>query len=149
DRPASVIITTLAARAYRSGGSLYDVLLDVTTAMPTFVQHHNGVYVISNPVQEKENFADRWKDHPHRAGKFFEWVERVQTDFAAIGTERGVDSVLEKMAGVFGERVAKRTAQRAGTSLREMRQSGQLAMAAGTGALVTGGLRTVRPHTFH
>ena len=30
-----------------------------------------------------------------------------------------------------------------------MRQSGRLAMTAGTGALVTGGQRAVRPHTFH
>jgi Zn-dependent peptidase ImmA (M78 family)/transcriptional regulator with XRE-family HTH domain len=149
DRPASVIITTLAARAYRSGGSLYDVLIDVTTAMPTFVEKHNGVYVVSNPVQQKENFADRWKDHPHRAQRFFEWVEQARTDFAGIGSDVGVDSALEKMAGAFGDRAAERAARAAGTHLFEARRSGQLAMAAGTGALATGGRRTVRPHAFH
>src|SRR5487761_176729 len=149
DRPASVIITTLAGRAYRGGGSLYEVLLDVTTAMPTFVEQHNGAFVVSNPVQEKENFADRWKDHPHRARRFFEWVEQARVDFAAIASEPGQYSVLEKMAGVLGERAAKRAAQAAGTSLLEMRQSGQLAMAAGTGALVAGGRHAIRPHTFH
>ena len=53
DRPASVIITTLAARAYRGGGSLYEMLLDVMAAMPTFVEQQNGVYVVSNPVQDE------------------------------------------------------------------------------------------------
>ncbi len=149
DRPASVIITTLAARAYRGGGSLYEVLLDVTATMPALIEQQNGSYVVPNPVQTKENFADRWKDQPHRARRFFEWAEQAQTDFAGLGSQRGVDSVLEKMAGVFGERAAERAGRTAGTNLFEARRSGQLAMAAGTGALVTGSRRTVRPHTFH
>jgi Zn-dependent peptidase ImmA (M78 family)/transcriptional regulator with XRE-family HTH domain len=149
DRPASVIITTLAAKAYRGGGSLYEVLLDVTASMPTLIEQQNGAYVVSNPVQAKENFADHWKDQPHHAQRFLEWAERAQLDFAGIGSERGVDSVLKKMAGVFGERAAERAGRTAGTSLLESRRSGQLAMAAGTGALVTGARHTVRPHTFH
>lgn len=148
-RPASVIITTLAAKAYRGGGSLYEALLDVTATMPTLIEQQNGVYVVSNPVQTKENFADRWKDQPHRARRFFEWVEQARTDFAGLGSERGVDSVLEKMAGVFGERAAESAGRTAGSHLFETRRSGQLAMAAGTGALVTGSRRAVRPHTFH
>lgn len=147
-RPASVIITTLAAKAYR-GGSLYEALLDVTATMPTLIEQQNGVYVVSNPVQTNENFADRWKDHPHRARRFFEWVEQARTDFAGLGSERGVDSVLEKMAGVFGERAAESAGRTAGSKLFETRRSGQLAMAAGTGVLVTGSRRAVRPHTFH
>lgn len=149
DRPASVIITTLAARAYRGGGSLYEVLLDVTATIPTLIEQQNGSYVVPNPVQAKENFADRWKDQPHRAWRFFEWIEQSQADFAGIGSERGVDSVLEKMAGVFGEHAAERAGRAAGTNLFETRRSGQLAVAAGTGALVTGNRRAVRPHTFH
>ena len=148
DRPASVIITTLAAHAYRGGGSLYEVLLGVTAAMPSLVQLVNGVYAVPNPVQEKENFADRWKTHPDRARRFFEWAEQAQTDFAAIGSERGVDTVLEKMARVFGERAAQRAEQVAGSRLFETRRHRQLAIA-GTGALVTGTSRVVRPHTFH
>ena len=149
DRPASVIITTLAARSYRGGGSLYEALVDVTATMPTLIEQQHGAYVVSNPVQPKENFADRWRNHPHRAQRFFEWVEQARADFAGIGSDRGVDSVLEKMARVFGERAAERAGRTAGTRLFEARRSGQLAMAAGTGTLVTGGRRAVRPHTFH
>ena len=149
ERPASVLITTLAARAYRGRGSLYEVLLDVTSTMPTLVEQESGVYIVSNPVQPKENFADRWKDNPHCARRFFEWAEQAQLDFAGIGSERGVDSVLRKMAGVLGERAAERAGRTAGTSLFEARRSGRLAMAAGTGALVTGSRHAVRPHTFH
>jgi Zn-dependent peptidase ImmA (M78 family)/transcriptional regulator with XRE-family HTH domain len=149
DRPASIIITTLAARAYRGGGSLYEVLRDVTATMPTLIERDNGIYVVSNPVQTKENFADRWKSNPRRAQRFFEWAEQAQADFAGIGSERGVDTVLEKMAKAFGQGAAQHAERVTGSQLYETRRSGQLAMAAGTGALIIGTHRAVRPHTFH
>jgi hypothetical protein len=149
DRPASVIITTLAALAFRGGTSIYEVLLDVTATMPNLVEERNGTYVVSNPVQPKENFADRWQRYPGRARKFFEWIDRAQTDFTSLGTERGVDTVLEKVAKSFGERAATSAGRLAGTALLESRRTGELAMAGITGALVVGSGRRVRPHTFH
>ena len=137
DRPASVIITTLAAKAYRGESSLHEVLLDVTSAMSALVEHENGVYIVSNPVQPKENLADRWKDEPHRARRFFEWAEQARLDFAGIGSQRGVDSVLEELARVFGERAAERAGRSSGINLFQARPGGRQAMATGTGSLVT------------
>ncbi len=149
DRPASVIITTLAARAYRGGGSLHEVLLDVTGTMPTLVEQQGSVYIVANPVQEKENFADRWRSHPHRAQRFFEWIEQAHADLAGLGSERGIDVVLERVGKVFGGRAAERAGRAAGARLLETRRSGRLSMAPTTGALVTGSGTSVRPHTFH
>lgn len=149
NRPASIIITTLAARAYRGGESPYEVLADVTAAMPTLVEQKDGVYVVSNPVQPKENFADRWQRHPHRAGRFFDWMEQAQADFAAIGSVLGIDTVLAKLSKAFGDRAADRAERAAGSGLFESRNTGRLGMASGTGALVTGNGRPVQPHRFH
>jgi Zn-dependent peptidase ImmA (M78 family)/transcriptional regulator with XRE-family HTH domain len=149
DRPPSMIITTLAARAYRGGGSLYEVLLDVTGTMPTLIERRDGVYVVANPVQKKENFADRWQSHPHLAQRFFEWIEQACADLSNLGSERGVDIVLEKLGRAFGRRVAERAGRTDGVRLRERRAGGHLSMASGTGALVTGNGSLVRPHTFH
>jgi hypothetical protein len=149
DRPASVIITTLAGHGYTSGGSLYDVLRAVTAAVPGLVQTRNGIYVVSNPVQPKENFADRWRDHPRRAARFFEWAEQAAMDFARLGETRGVDTVLEKMARAFGEGPTEHAQRTAGSGLFESRRSGRLAVAAGTGMLATTGSRPVRDHSFY
>lgn len=149
ERPASVIITTLAARAYHGSGSLYEVLLDVTVTMPTLVEQQGGVLVVANPVQPKENFADRWKRHPDRARRFFDWAEQARADFAGLGAERGVDTVLEKLAKAFGGQAAERAERATGSDLLEARRAGRLGMAVGTGGLVAGTGRIVRPHTFH
>ena len=60
-----------------------------------------------------------------------------------------MDTVLEKVAKAFGERAAERAGRAAGSGLFETRTAGALGIASGTGALMSGGARTVRPHTFH
>ena len=111
DRPASIIITTLAARAYTGRRHLYEVLADVTAKMPDLVEVRNGLWV-ANPVQPEENFADRWRSHPGRAQRFFEWMEQVQHDVTGYGADRGVDRILKKLAETFGQDRANRAGER-------------------------------------
>ncbi len=149
DRPASIIISTLAATAYSSGGTLYEVLLDVTAKMPGLVERRQGVYWVANPVQSEENFADRWRRHPGRDRRFFEWMEQAQADFAGYGTELGVDRVLEKIARTFGEGPAKRAGEVAASSVARARDAGLLGIGASTGLLGAPARRSTPRHTFH
>jgi hypothetical protein len=147
DAPASIIITTLAASAYRPGGSLGEVLLDVSARMPTLVERREGGWWIANPVAEKENFADRWVAHPKRAERFFDWIEQAHADFAGFGSERGIDTVLVKLAESFGEAPARYAREHLGGEVTKMRNRRLLSVAA-TGALGSAG-RVVPQHTFH
>jgi hypothetical protein len=150
-RPASIIITTLAARAYPGTGSLYEVLVEVTRKMPTLVEYRNGVWWVENPVQPFENFADRWHTKPGSHERFFQWISQAHLDFASIGEERGVDRVLTKIAKSFGEGPKRAAAAKYGIGLRDAREAGRLGMGAGTGTLgaVAAKSRPVRPHVFH
>lgn len=149
DRPASIIITTLAAMAYHGGGTLFEVLLDVVQGMPSFIEERAGILWIPNPVQPKENFADRWRKHPARARRFFEWIERAHHDFAGIGEERGLDRIVAKLAESFGEDPAHRAGERLGTGVRDARDRGLLGISAGTAMLGAAQSRSVPRHTFH
>jgi hypothetical protein len=149
ERPASIIITTLAGRAYAGPGSLYEVLLDVTEKMPSLVERRDGVWWVPNPVQPLENFADRWRHKPGSDKNFFEWIRQAQQDFAAIGAELGVDRVLKKVAKSFGEGPARRAGGSFGIELAETRDRGGLGMAGKTGTLGTLVTRPIPKHTFH
>ncbi len=151
DKPASIIITTLAAAAYTSAGTIYEVLADVTAKMPGLVEVRNGVHWVANPVQPDENFADRWRSHPGREQSFFRWMEQVQEDVNGYGTDLGIDRVLEKIAKSLGERSAQRAGESLGKGTALAREAGMLAMAAGMGVLSVAS-RPTRPvplHTFH
>lgn len=154
DKPASIIITTLAALAYRAGGTIFEVLVDVTTKMPTLVMTRDGVYWVANPVQPDENFADRWRGHPEKVEAFFRWIAQAQVDFNGFGTRMGsgLDRVYEGFTKSFGERSARKALDALGTGTRSAREGERLGMAAGTGLLAATTARPTRPipnHTFH
>lgn len=147
-RPPSILITTLAARAYRGGGSLYQVLRDITARMPELITIENGTPIVLNPVQPKENFAERWAGDVARLEEFYDWMEAANQSFTNIGADAGLDRMVTKMAATFGDRAATYAATRTGLSTSEAQRAGRLGIAAGTGNLVTSGGRTSKPHTF-
>jgi hypothetical protein len=153
-RPASVIITTLAAHAYRGGGDLYQVLDDITDRMPGFVERDGGRYVVANPVEPGENFADRWNGKPERAAAFFRWIEQAKADFDGLSRlGGGLDTVIRKMADVFGDGPAQDAGRGLSRGVVETRRLGQLGYGVGTGILAgaagTGIRRVTRDHDFH
>ena len=64
NRPASILITTLAAYAYENEADMVDAMINIIDRMPSFITERNGVSWVPNPVDPSENFADRWADHP-------------------------------------------------------------------------------------
>ena len=88
------------------------MLHHVVEQMPTHVDFKFGRYIIANPVEPGENFADRWIGHPTRARRFFEWLEAAQRDFTAIGDAQNTDDVLARTALALGTGAAD-AAQRA------------------------------------
>ena len=75
-KPISVIITTLAGKAYSKETNIVDALLNIIDKMPNLIEekysakHGKVIKWISNPVNSEENFADRWVAEPKREENF-------------------------------------------------------------------------------
>ena len=90
DKPISIIITTLAARAYKGEDSLLEGLVNVISTMENYITKDlSGNYVISNPTNSEENFADKWPTHPKRKENFFRWLRQVKSDVNRIERKCG------------------------------------------------------------
>lgn len=152
-RPSSIVITTLAARAYQRGENLFEVLQGISGSFVEHIQVINGQYVVANPVMPEENFADCWANERWRAAAMFEWAEAVSRDINAIAARSGNDNVLKGVRVVLGENAALAGARALSNPLVEARQSGNLRAQNGTGTLAIAGAATttrpVRNHTFH
>lgn len=146
-RPASVIVTTLAAQAYLGERDSYSGIRSISERMGSFVERRDGKLWIPNPVRPEENFADRWAAHPERADAFFTWLGALRRDVTALGGEVRLDHVLKAIGSTFGQDVARRAGLRFGTAVRESREAGQLRARPDTGQLGRAGT-VVRPHTF-
>lgn len=111
-RPISVIITTLAAHSYRGEESVAPALLTILNNMDAHIQHDGTKYIIPNPTDPMENFADKWEAHPERAQAFFAWLEQARKDFgqAAILMDRQL--LTEALKDRLGVELAKRASNR-------------------------------------
>jgi hypothetical protein len=89
DRPTSIIITTLAARAYSGQPQTYDALLQIVRAMPRYIETREGMGWIANPVHPGENFADKWNENAGRKQAFERWLQAVEADLVAMGARDG------------------------------------------------------------
>jgi hypothetical protein len=152
-RPASIIVTTLSAQLYRGQTSIADALLDVIAALPKIPRRSDGYFEILNPVNPKENFADKWNEDPELSKAFFRWVGVLQEDMRAwTDTGGGLHRLTPALTIRFGEGVVKKALTRYGESFRTARDAGALAMATGGGNLIRStagpGLTSVPPHTF-
>jgi hypothetical protein len=119
ERPISIILTTLAAHAYNGEAKISDALFAMLSGMDRFIgKAVDGSYVVANPSDPSENFADKWRKHPERAAAFYEWLEQARRDFAHAAELSNKQLITETLAKAVGrglaDRVRKRSASRLG-----------------------------------
>lgn len=95
--PISMIITTLATQAYQGHESLPDALVAVVSRMPSFVE---STYPrIPNPVNRKEDFADKWRTDSRYELNFQLWHQQLLRDVQSMvetETGRSLQESIEK-----------------------------------------------------
>lgn len=96
-KPVSVLITTLAAVAYGGEADLFQALEGILTRMPGLVRPNAPR--VPNPLNPKEDFADRWQKDPRLEKSFRLWVARAKADLDAMGGD--LDELA--MADLFGK----------------------------------------------
>ncbi len=154
-KPISIIITTLASRAYGKETDVIDALTNVVSKMRSHISDTNPFTGatekwVSNPVHAEENFADKWKEFPIRKTNFYKWLDAVELDVKNIVAQqgKGLQFISESMVKPFGKDVITKAFSNYGANQLKKRESGALKMAAGTGILGSVG-STVKGHNFH
>jgi hypothetical protein len=114
DRPISIIITTLAARAYSEEDNLYLALRNILDRMPDFIRVINGVSTVENPVNPFENFADKWQLYPQRKDNFIAWMKKAKEDIFELVEKIGFERSIENLREVFGKRFVNESLNKSG-----------------------------------
>jgi hypothetical protein len=112
-KPISVIITTLAARAYNGEGTVEVALANVLATMgdhvvPAGKQTADGRPVprVANPVNPAEDFADKWPTKQglelDLEGNFWKWLEEAQRDFRVLSDSRDAEGIEKRARRALG-----------------------------------------------
>jgi len=148
-RPASILVTTLAAHAYRSRRDLYTALLETVETMPDHIIETDSGLWVPNPVEPRENFADKWRAKPQLARNFSAWIEQLGEDLRAAESYHGLHKVAARLQEGFGAEPIEKAMQQVGDSYRQMREKGLLTLAPASGLISTGRGIPVRDHGFY
>ncbi|MCY4160577.1 MAG: nucleotidyltransferase [Flavobacteriaceae bacterium] len=155
NKPISMIITTLAASAYNGSDNIYDTFQYVVGEMRYRIEikrnHKTGKDEkwISNPVNQEENFADKWLEVREKEEHFYAWLDRLEEDANTLKSFKGKGfHVLNKtLAKQYGREVVQKTFAEYGDEKRGLRELGKGKMQVGTGILgVTG--KPILNHNF-
>jgi hypothetical protein len=133
--------------------SIFEAFENGAKSMQVGLIQKDGRYNIPNPVNPKENFADRWNEFPERATYFRTWASALAVDLATWKhSAPGVHHLSDAMSPAFGQDVVRKAVEHYGESLATRKTSGALRMATGSGLIVGPSFAAaavpVRRHTF-
>lgn len=121
DKPISVIITTLAAKAYQKEANIITALLNILDRVESFIeqrpspQHGQTIKWIGNPVNDVENFADKWPDEPAKEDNFYAWLAKAKEDFSILKSGN-LAEIARVLKAVIGTTVINETVRSTGVS---------------------------------
>ncbi|GAJ09298.1 unnamed protein product, partial [marine sediment metagenome] len=121
ERPISIIITTLAAHAYNGEETIAAALYSILSRMDQFIEHDGQHFIIRNPSDPLENFADKWPAHPERQAAFFEWLNQARQDFKTLAEQverRRLIETIQPRMGAVADRAAVRLGPPPGSMLQ-------------------------------
>ena len=152
DKPISIIITTLAAKAYDGEKDLAIAFRNVVAKMrnqiETRIEDGKEIKWVQNPVNSQENFADKWPESPRKQRLFYEWLDKLEANTQNIVSSRDRLVLERHFSDSFGKDMSQKTFAALAKRKLEERKSGSLRMGA-TGVLSSVGSTAVAAgHNF-
>jgi hypothetical protein len=158
--PLSIIITTLASKAYEwcvrneTYDNELDLMCDTVRAMPWFLDHTiiegRKFWLVMNETTSGENFAEKWNTDRRRAEAFFGWHAQAVRDFDAIAAAEGLDEVGRDLSKNFGSDPVVQAMKSRMDEVGEARRASRLVVAPTLGLTAASVAGTaVRANTFY
>ncbi|MFC2087085.1 nucleotidyltransferase [Bacteroidota bacterium] len=157
DMPISIIITTLSSKAYKKETDITTALTNIVNTMESHIEtkysseYGKWIKWIANPVNEEENFADKWVENPKKEQNFYKWINKVKSDLSSVYELRGMHRIQESFSKSFGENLTKISFGNIADRAYQKREAGNLHMKLGSGILGSkvAGSTSVKSHSFH
>lgn len=151
-RPPSILLTTLAARAYSGERDLFAAARSIIDGMTRHIENREGTYWVPNPAHEEENFTDKWAEYPDRRNAFFQWHSAIGSTLESLSAVegQGIHVLRAELTKSFSAGPVDAAVSRLLTGAVSSRVAGTTRISA-TGALTAAAATgpRLRDHTFH
>lgn len=151
-KPISIIVTTLMARIYTGKENVYELIEKFFKEYVLYLEKdENGNVLIQNPVNENENFADKWPSNPERKEAFFKFMDDLKYDLVTnkVLLEGNIREQADAYKKLFGENMVNKVYENIAQKTREEREKSNMYLKE-NGNLTTEKTNiTVRNHNFY
>ncbi|MBB1293387.1 nucleotidyltransferase [Pseudoalteromonas sp. SR41-4] len=156
--PISIILTTLASRAYRDAvtnqlyGNELEVLLTVVESMTSYIETKvvdSRIEIwVTNPKNEHENFAEKWNVDTKRVEAFHYWHTNFVDKLRELASVQSLPLIRKKLDQLIGEKPSEAAVDKHFEFINESRAENKLFVAK-TGAISVAATTTpVKANTF-
>lgn len=128
-KPISIILTTLMARIYTGKENVYELIEKFSKEYIIYLEKdENGNVLIKNPVNENENFADKWPNNPERKEAFFRFMNELKEDLVnnKILLEGNMREQADCYKKLFGDNMVNRVYENMANNTREEREKSNI-----------------------
>ena len=133
-KPISILLTTLAAKSYRdiaksqnSYSNPYDLMVDIITNMVQYIDLEYGKYIVVNPTNEKENFAEKWNKSELYGHAFLQWQKSALLEIKSLRELQGLDKLQLSLEESYGKNYAQKVIASLNDDVQKNRDIGLLA----------------------
>lgn len=128
-KPISIILTTLMAKVYTGKESVYELIGKFSKEYMMHIEKdESGNIIIRNPVNENENFADKWPKYPERREAFFKFMTELEQDLVTnkILLEGNIREQADFYKKLFGENMVNRAYENIANETRSEREKANI-----------------------
>lgn len=122
-KPASIIITTLAAHAYNNERNVYAALKNISQRMSNFIEFRDGMCWIASPVDAGENFADKWNEKQELYSEYQKWHEKLLLDLGRFERSENLPEAFTSLGNPLGWDSVEKAAEKSGVAVKPRRDT--------------------------
>jgi hypothetical protein len=150
-KTSSIILTTLAAQLYQGEESIFDTVDGIISRLRQSIISQIGRIKVLNPVNELEDFTDKWDSDSGYYAAFAKFIENLYVEWQHLKQQQGVLQESRILKGLFGEDLFIKAQTSQVNRTEELRKTRTLGINRSTGTLSSlgAGIASIKPNTFH
>lgn len=123
NKPISIIISTVIAKLYEDNDSIIELIRKFSKNWSKCFLINDDVYVLKNPVNDKEEFTDKWEKEPNKKEEFIFFMSILEKDIDELLNINDNIKESEILKKFFGQNIVNAVYKEIGENYLSQRKS--------------------------
>jgi hypothetical protein len=133
---SSIVLTTIAGELYQNQESIFETIDSIISQIKNKVNVSRTQRIkVLNPVNEEEDFTDKWEREPQYYSEFIRFSESLYESWQKLKQDNGIIEESNILKGVIGEKLFSDSIREQTMITEDYRQKGKVFSSSAAGTL--------------